>query len=218
MKRLAIFARAPLLGQVKTRLARTVGDRAALELYRRLLDLTLANLGTGGDHFEAEVWVAGSSPEVADWEGRFDVYEQLAGDLGVRMAAAFASGAGAVVGCDIPHLTADYVDAAFAALAKADVVLGPTEDGGYCLVAMNQPHPQLFEGIPWGSDAVLAATLKAAEPLTVATLNPTLWDVDEPSDLRRLAASTPPSRMQGAARCAYRQLCACAQATVGHEH
>lgn len=217
MKRLAIFARAPQLGHVKTRLARAVGDEAALQLHRRLLTLTLANLGAGGRGFEVEVWVAGSSPEVDDWRGRFDVYQQPEGDLGERMAAAIASGAGAVVGCDIPHLTADVVDSAFAALEDADVVLGPTEDGGYCLIAMNRLQPQLFKGIPWGSHTVLATTLKAAGQLAVATLEATLWDVDEPADLHRLAASAPPSGIRSVAREAYRQLTACAQAAVAGE-
>lgn len=216
MKRLAILARAPQLGRVKTRLARVVGDHAALQLHRRMLELTLANLG-GGD-FKAEIWVSGSSPEVDDWRRCFDIHQQPEGDLGVRMAAAIADGAGAVVGCDIPHLTADHVDAAFAALAEADVVLGPAEDGGYCLIAMNRLHPQLFENIPWGSDAVLATSLKAAEPLAVATLETTLWDVDGPADLRRLATSpAPPTCVRGTARRAYRQLHACARAAIAGE-
>ena len=186
MKRLAVFARAPVRGRVKTRLARDIGADAALAAYRELLASTLSRLGGGGG-FRMEIWVDGASPEVAAWRQRHPVRVQPQGDLGARMAAAFADGVAALVGSDIPTLTADYVDAALDALASVDLVLGPTADGGYCLIAMNEPHPEVFHDIPWSTDAVLTATLGAAGHLSVKLLDE-LWDVDGLADWQRWRA------------------------------
>lgn len=182
--RLAIMARAPVRGRVKRRLARAVGEDAALAAYADLVASTLHRLAPGQGGFAPEIWLDGDAPVVSEWRRRFPVCLQPPGDLGERMAAAFAAGVRVLVGCDIPNLDAAYVDGALAALAEADVVLGPTEDGGYCLIAMNAPAPQLFKDIPWGSAEALSATLRAAAPLEVALL-PTLWDVDRAEDLAR---------------------------------
>lgn len=187
MKRLAIFARAPVYGQVKTRLAKEIGKQAALAAYRELFASTLARLGDPNDVFQAELWIDGDSVEVGAWRERMPVRQQPQGDLGVRMAEAFASGASVVVGCDVPPLSAGYVASALDALIDADLVLGPVEDGGYCLIAMNEPHPEVFADIPWSTDAVLAETVKAASHLSVALLE-MLWDVDVAADLRRWRA------------------------------
>ena len=184
MKRLAIFARAPVLGEVKTRLAATVGRHAALAVYRELVALTLTRLGPGEGAFAPEIWVAGDSIDVDAWRRRFRVVAQPDGDLGTRMAAAFEDGVDVLVGCDIPPLTASYVNRALAALDDADLVLGPTEDGGYCLIAMNEPHPEIFADIPWSTGQVLAATQHAAAHLRVALIE-RLWDVDDEVGLRR---------------------------------
>ena len=184
MQRLAIFARAPVLGQVKTRLAADIGQECALAAYRRLVAATLTALGPGTGTFAPEIWVDGESAEVDEWRTRFPVFAQPPGDLGTRMAAAFEAGVAALVGCDIPPLTASYVDEALVALADADLVLGPTEDGGYCLIAMQTPHPEVFADMPWSTDGVLAATQQAAAHLRVVVLSP-LWDVDDATGLAR---------------------------------
>ena len=184
MKRLAIFARAPILGQVKTRLAADIGEHEALAAYRELVTLTLTTLAPGTGMFAPEIWVAGESADVEEWRARFPVFVQPPGDLGTRMAVAFEAGVTALVGCDIPPLTASYVEDALAALADADLVLGPTEDGGYCLIAMQAPHPEVFADIPWSTTDVLAATQRAAAHLRATVLRP-LWDVDDASGLAR---------------------------------
>ena len=183
-RRLAIFARAPVHGRVKTRLAKTIGDEAALAAYEDLLDSTLARLNPGSGAFVPEIWLEGDRKALSGRALGFPVLAQPAGDLGARMAAAFEAGVTALVGCDIPSLTAGYVDASLVALADADLVLGPTEDGGYCLIAMAKPHVEVFAGVPWGTSAVLAATLDAARHLRVALLDE-LWDVDDAADLAR---------------------------------
>ena len=194
--RLAILARAPVRGRVKRRLARAVGEDAALDAYRELVASTLDRLAPGRGAFAPEIWVDGDAPVVAEWRRRFPVRVQPPGDLGERMAAAFAAGARALVGCDIPNLDAAYVEAALARLVDADVVLGPTADGGYCLIAMNAPAPRLFADIPWGGAEVLSATIRAAAPLVVRLLPP-LWDVDRPEDLARWRRQTPRGHCRG---------------------
>ena len=192
--RLAIFARVPVHGQVKTRLAASVGADAALRAYEALLASTLRKLLPRCGTFEPEIWVDGDLDAFAAWqrrnaaisqrERRFPLIEQCEGDLGQRMAWAFDQGVNVVVGTDIPEMTASYVEEALAALRVADLVLGPTEDGGYCLIGMNSPHVELFEGIPWGTADVLASTLYAASTLRVELLD-ALWDVDDAENLER---------------------------------
>ena len=184
MERLAVFVRAPVLGQVKTRLAAEVGQRTALAVYRDLVTWTLTRLEPGKGAFAPELWVAGDSAEVDEWRQRFPVFAQPDGDLGARMAAAFEDGVAVLVGCDIPPLTAPYVDSALAALDDADLVLGPTEDGGYCLVAMKEPHLEVFADIPWSTKNVMTATRCAAAHLRVSVLA-RLWDVDDAAGLKR---------------------------------
>lgn len=183
-RRLAIFARAPVLGRVKTRLAMTIGAEAALAVYKQLLHATLVELGPGCGNFAPEIWLEGNREALKGLVRRFPKVVQPAGDLGAKMGAAFEAGVTALVGCDIPDLTAGYVDAALVALADADLVLGPTEDGGYCLIAMTKPHVEVFAGVPWGTSEVLAATLHAARHLRVRLLEE-LWDVDDAEGFAR---------------------------------
>ena len=91
------------------------------------------------------------------------------------------------MGADIPLLTEAYIDGAIDYLLKShDLVIGPTEDGGYCLIGMKKPHEYLFEDISWGSDRVLEQTLSRAEELGMrVTLLSKLWDVDTSADYQR---------------------------------
>ena len=198
--RLAIFARVPVLGRVKTRLAATVGDESALRIYQALLARTLRELAPGKGAFVPEIWVDGDVDAFSAWQRRngagggggvgdqaFRLVAQAKGNLGQRMAAAFEDGVRVLVGTDIPRLTAGYVGTAVALLEAADLVVGPTEDGGYCLIGMNSPHARLFAGIPWSTPEVLSATLRAAGNLRVELLEP-LWDLDDSDDLVRWCA------------------------------
>ena len=198
--RLAIFARVPEHGRVKTRLAAGVGAAAALRIYETLLASTLRELSPGRGTFEPEIWVDGAIDAFAGWqrrcaaigqrERRFPLIAQCEGDLGQRMAWAFDQGVNVLVGSDIPDMTASYVEEALGVLRTADLVLGPTEDGGYCLVGMNSPRPELFEGIPWGTADVLTSTLHAASVVRVELLD-AMWDVDDAHDLERWRRSKP---------------------------
>ena len=126
--------------------------------------------------------------------GGFQLLPQRSGSLGNRLVGVFdhvflAGYEGvAVIGSDVPTLPSDFLRSALLTLATEQdpLVLGPAEDGGYYLVGLRKPHPELFEGIPWGGDRVLSSTVAAAESRKVrVTLLPTWYDVDGPGDLRR---------------------------------
>lgn len=93
----------------------------------------------------------------------------------------------AIVGSDSPTLPVRYIDMAFDMLEDSDVVIGPSVDGGYYLIGMSKSHSEIFEGIPWGGDRVLERTVeKAADAGLSVTLLPEWYDVDTKDDLRRL--------------------------------
>ena len=180
--RLAVFARAPVLGKVKSRLAISIGEHAALNCYRKLLDNTVEAVMP----FESEIWIAGD-PDELSWARGLTVRRQGIGDLGIRMLAAFTDGVNVLVGTDIPAISARYIERAFAMMEEHDIVVGPTEDGGYWLLAMHEPHETLFHEIEWGTNSVLTSTLVRAQNLSVGLCD-VLWDVDVEEDYRRWLA------------------------------
>ncbi|MBC6990274.1 MULTISPECIES: TIGR04282 family arsenosugar biosynthesis glycosyltransferase [Hymenobacter] len=189
-RHLLIFARHPELGRVKTRLAQTIGDEAALEVYCELLAHTQA--AASGVAATRTVWFADAKPAAAPPDLWADYLHQTQGpgDLGAKMhrafAEAFAAGASAVViiGTDCPGLTSAHLTTAFDCLATHDVVLGPAHDGGYYLLGMSTLHADLFLNKTWSTASVLAHTLRDATRLglTVHQL-PQLRDVDTAEDL-----------------------------------
>ncbi|HEX7035346.1 MAG TPA: TIGR04282 family arsenosugar biosynthesis glycosyltransferase [Pseudomonadales bacterium] len=193
---LCIFARVPVLGAVKTRLAAGLGERAALDAHSRLVQDTLERLGAI-DGMATELWVdRPGHPEAVRWAARYalPLQTQTGADLGERMHGALqqchARGRwGLLVGTDCPTIGPDYLKAALAALDAHDVVLGPAQDGGYGLIGARRPVPELFREMPWGTSEVCAATLAAAAEagLSVACLDE-IWDVDHAADWRRYLA------------------------------
>ena len=199
---LSIFVRAPQPGQVKQRLAAAVGAHVALEAHIELVEGTLER--TMSARYRRELWLAGSADElnlplVLEWCERFgtSAHRQNGPDLGARMRQALnqtlACGDVVVlVGGDCPPIDQDYVLGAFDSLqgrARADLVLGPAEDGGYGLIGLRQPEDDLFPTIPWGTDRVLAETLHRARQmrLKVVLLEP-IYDVDTFADWQRYRA------------------------------
>lgn len=188
---LVVMARYPKVGAVKTRLARAIGAERACQLYRAFLrDISMRFTGDR----RTLVW-AFLPPErdfrsVVGDEARWMLQE--GGDLGQRMRNTFrrlfAEGCARVImmGADVPHLRDEWLDEAERRLHEVDVVLGPSADGGYYLIAMRAPH-DLFSGIAMSTPAVLAATLRkaAANGLHVHLL-PKSFDVDDASDLEQL--------------------------------
>jgi rSAM/selenodomain-associated transferase 1 len=192
MRRLALFARAPVEGRVKTRLSPALPPALARDLYAGMLaDALDAVAGARADE-RFLYWAEGLEAAQFPVPPGFIERAQAAGDLGARLAAAFTEllAAGdaraAIVGADAPELDARYLDRALTALDRADVVLGPAADGGYSLIGLRHPTPALFEGVDWSTPAVLEQTITRAHAtgLSVATLD-ALDDIDTPADLAR---------------------------------
>jgi rSAM/selenodomain-associated transferase 1 len=190
---LIVFLKHPEAGAVKTRLLPLLGAQTAAELYRALCEEVLRTTVPRRGEYERLVFFA--PPEAAEavraWLPGVRLFPQGGGDLGARMSAAFARafdrGAerAAIVGTDSPAVSRATVTAALDALDEVDVVLGPAEDGGYYLLALRQPRPELFEGVAWSTGAVLEETVARAARggLRVHRLAP-LRDIDTPEDLR----------------------------------
>jgi len=194
MRTLLLFAKQPRPGRVKTRLAASIGDEAACGLYRAFL-ADLAVLARGGP-WRVRWWVDGDIRAFRKLVGTGDeVLRQCAGDLGQRLTAAFEDafgrdeGPAAAVGSDCPLLTRRHLASLFHAVEQeADAAILPSEDGGYAAIALARPVPQAFTGIPWSTEGVLSATLRAlAEAGCRATVLAPSFDVDHEEDLRRLA-------------------------------
>jgi uncharacterized protein len=197
MPEVAVLAKAPVPGFVKTRLIPELGGEGAASLQARL---TAHAIRTA---FEANVgpvtlWCAPDTlhETFAELRARFRLAltAQPAGDLGTRMLAAFEAAAPSpvvLIGTDCPCLTTqDLRKAADALAGGADVAIAPAEDGGYGLIAAGCPLPILFSEMPWSSATVASLTRERAARtgLTLAELR-TVWDVDTPADYRRLVAS-----------------------------
>jgi rSAM/selenodomain-associated transferase 1 len=193
---LAVIAKEPVAGLAKTRLLPALGEAGTARVAAAMLADTLAAVRSVG----ADPWLCFTPAEARDRLRRlapgFGLLAQGSGDLGDRLAACLADllGAGAervaIVGADTPHLSAAGYRRAFALLEQADVVLGPALDGGYYLVAAKAARPELFVGIPMGTDAVLSETLARATHagLDVAFLPP-LRDLDRLEDLAAALAT-----------------------------
>ena len=179
-----VFARAPRLGTVKSRLAATVGERGALRFHSETLALTLRKLRR--DRRFALRLAAIPRGAKGPWTQRVARVNQVRGDLGFRMDRAFRAfnrRRVALVGCDIPALTADEIARALHALRGADAVFGPATDGGYWLVAMGARRPaHPFKDVRWSTECALADTLANFAGRTVRFAK-TLRDVDEVADL-----------------------------------
>jgi rSAM/selenodomain-associated transferase 1 len=210
---LIVFLKFPEPGRVKTRLAAGVGAGAAAAIYRRLAALTFEAVRSWAGRRGRAVWVAfdpaDREQDVRAWvdlllpapRPAVTLRPQGGGDLGARLERQFSAAYSAhyqfvvAIGTDCPDLAPAVLDDALARLDRADVVLGPAADGGYYLLGLKRPAPDLFRHIPWSSAHTLQATLLAAATagLTVDLL-PQLADVDTESDWRAWVARDPRAR------------------------
>ncbi len=179
--RVALFARWPEPGKAKTRLIPALGAEGAAALHKRLTERTVATVLAAG--LPCELRSTGAHPEAfRAWLGPgVEVIDQGEGDLGARLAAAAAMLPVLLLGADIPGLRPEHLLAAAAALATAPAVIGPAADGGYWLLGLAAPAPQLFVDIAWGTDTVFADTIARLPPGTPQLA--TLADLDRPEDL-----------------------------------
>jgi rSAM/selenodomain-associated transferase 1 len=186
---LLIFTRNPELGKVKTRLAKTIGDADALQVYKDLLQHTMEQ--TQSVDCDKFVFYDSAIIEGDIWKDA--VYHkriQSKGDLGHKMQAAFellfemGYTNCIIVGSDLFDLKSELIETAFTELHKNEVVLGPAEDGGYYLLGLKEIHRALFQNKDWGTSSVFADTLKDLEAQKIHLL-PTLNDIDTFEDLIR---------------------------------
>jgi len=187
---LIIFAKNPIAGKVKTRLAATIGNENALSVYRQLLlhtaeiasQLAVDKYVFYSDHIQQE--------DV--WDNQlFSKETQRGNDLGERMMQAFASlfdngyNRIVIIGTDCPELSTEIIIDAFQLLEVYDFAIGPAHDGGYYLLGMKQFQASLFENINWSTHTVLAETRVKCEALQMDyTLLSTLRDIDREEDLK----------------------------------
>lgn len=196
---LIVFAKAARPGRAKTRLA--ADPRVGLDGAARLAEAFLRDTLDHASSVPGVELVLEYAPsderawfEALDERARLE--PQADGDLGERMRSSlereFARGARRVVivGSDTPHLEPASIERAFAALIDADLVLGPSSDGGYYLVGLRRRADALFQGVAWSTSSVLSKTLELARASNLSsTLLEMLTDVDEHSDLERLLAA-----------------------------
>ena len=193
--RVSLLTRAPVLGTVKTRLARRIGATQALRCHLALLRNSLdavAALGRRAELVVAGNWRHPLVSRLARQAGVPVVPQEEGGDIGARMLSVArrncAEGAASlIIGSDCGCLNVSYLSAAAVALEQgSEVVLGPAEDGGYLLIGQARPNPSLFTDMPWSTSQVLACTLKRIQAAGQGVrCLPTVWDVDGVADWRR---------------------------------
>jgi rSAM/selenodomain-associated transferase 2/rSAM/selenodomain-associated transferase 1 len=193
-RRLILFARFPAVGKVKTRLIPALGAEGATALHRRLVLRTLrtAQAMCQSGNVELEIrFAGGSETEMRHWLGVGGLCRrQCDGDLGQRMAEALAdsfregSPASVIIGSDCPALTPLVLAAAFDLLKTSPVVFGPATDGGYYLIGQTKLVSELFHGVDWGTEHVLAQSLKILDQIGIRSAQlEGLDDLDRPEDL-----------------------------------
>ena len=186
---LIIFSKNPVAGRVKTRLASSIGDPEALRVYETLRGLT--EKATSAADAEKAIFYSDFIPETDLFlTGNVTAHLQDGGDLGKRMHRAFLKGFElgfhrvVLIGTDCPELSTFLIDRAFQCLTEDDMVMGPARDGGFYLVGLTRPFPELFLDRTWSTPEVLNDSLRIArEHHSGCTLLPALSDIDTIDDL-----------------------------------
>ena len=191
-KGIIIFQKNAELGKVKTRLAETMGNREALEIYQLLVSYTHQQVQQVPCH--KLLYFSEFLEKSPEWENEaYSLKIQTTGILGEKMTNAFQDEFEngftqlIIIGTDCPEINPEIIDEAFEKLTKVDVVVGPATDGGYYLLGMNQFIPGLFKDIPWSSEEVLSATKNflVTNDITFDML-PLLSDVDYQEDWEKV--------------------------------
>ena len=164
---LLIFIKNPIPGKVKTRLGKSIGHDAAVEVYKKLLKRTReAAIAANCD---CHLYYGDYINQQDDWSPKyFEKFLQHSGDLGARMNQAFAQSFERgyskvlIIGSDCPEMSEAVIHKGFDTLDEADTVLGPATDGGYYLLGMRSYY-NLFEDIAWSTEHVFESTVKKIE-------------------------------------------------------
>lgn len=194
---LMIFIKNPIEGDVKTRLAASVGSANALQVYKKLLRHT-QDVAEQLD-CDRQLWYSTMIDRRDSWDDEhFDKKLQQGDDLGERMSAAFREAFDdgyekvVIIGSDCPDLAPHHIKKAFEELASNDAVIGPSKDGGYYLLALTNFHPELFSGVAWSTPEVYEKTKEffGQLGLSFSTLE-MLNDIDTLEDLKQSGLSLP---------------------------
>ncbi|WP_422107255.1 TIGR04282 family arsenosugar biosynthesis glycosyltransferase [Winogradskyella sp.] len=181
-----VFVKNIKLGTVKTRLAKTIGDYGAFEVYSELVKIT--ELATSKLNIDKRIYFSNAIID-SKWPNEYKAVQQ-GQDLGERMLNAFKDGFEAgykkivLIGSDLPDINETHIEKGIKALNENDVVFGPAEDGGYYLVGLSKLEPSIFLDKPWSQSHLLEVTLKQlyANHKKVDILD-TLNDIDTYEDL-----------------------------------
>lgn len=193
-KIVALLAKWPEPGRVKTRLGESIGMESAAELHRALVERTIE---TVPEMFDLQVWVSPAErlDEMAAWlAGRHPhvtFHPQPEGDLGVRLQGVFEANqpvSTIAIGADCPSMTGRELELAAVYLDTHDLVIGPARDGGYYLIGMRHLRRELFHQIPWSSNRTKAVTIERANAAALSWCElEALEDLDDIEDWQRLA-------------------------------
>jgi rSAM/selenodomain-associated transferase 1 len=189
----AVLAKAPIPGTVKTRLVMMLGVDGAAAIQERFTRQAVEK-AVAADVGPVKLWGTPDERHASFQDlaatFRLTLLRQPPGDLGQRMHAATVQAAAPtiVIGTDCPALTAQHLQAAADVLSGGtDAVVFPADDGGYVLIGLRRPEPAVFTDIVWGTDTVMIETRRRLTQLGLSWREPAqLWDVDRPSDVRRM--------------------------------
>lgn len=191
--------KAPIEGTVKTRLGREIGMASAASAYRRLVEHQLRQIPSTWKAIICYAPRDALTPMQQWLDGGHSFQPQADGDLGVRLAmaaqahfAANPTGPLVILGGDCPYLGTERLEEAAAQLAHAEVVVVPATDGGYCLIALRAPMPEVFEDIAWSTAKVMEQTRERLRALGAGWCEmATLEDVDDREGWERACEAFP---------------------------
>ncbi len=187
-----IFAKYPEPGRVKTRLASETDDYFASQFYKICAEHIFQEIHKVKIQGFLFLPISDDVNLVEHWAGKDFIYKQQIGkSLGDKMGNAFNEIFNSgfhniiVIGTDVPDITTEVIESAFYHLKSTDVVISPSDDGGYSLLGMNKKIPLLFENIQWSTDKVLPDTILKMEKHNIDfTMLPALQDIDTLDDLK----------------------------------
>ena len=198
---LILFAKQPIPGQIKTRLQPQYTPEKAAEIGAFMIRATVElAVSAWPGKVTLSAWPGTDHLLFRQLAREFNIQlgSQVDGDLGAKMLDALGAGierggSAAVMGCDVPHCGWDVIDQANGWLARGRNVIGPTDDGGYYFIGLQRVYPELFSGMPWGSERVLEMTLARAEKLHIEFDRlAKLRDIDTADDLWLVAQKYEP--------------------------
>lgn len=192
---LVIFSKVPIVGNVKKRLASTVGVEKSLKIYTYLVESLICHVEKGSWDLVVAFYPSCEVERMKRWLACRRLIPQHGSDLGERMKNSFEElfNEGyekvVLVGSDIPELNSTHVQEAFSSLERADAVIGPALDGGYYLIAFRRDSfvPEAFSGIKWSTSTVFEDTVYRLRPGILSFLEP-LRDIDTSEDLEAFSA------------------------------